>query len=107
MFAILKVVAGPDKGRMFTLVEGETLTLGRCPDGLTDSSVAPEHCRLQSQGGQVQLTDCDSPAGTLVNGRRVTQTAVQAGDVIRLGTTRLALSWTDDDDVKTLSAHGS
>ena len=46
---------------------------------------APRHAVLFERDGEVVLVDSGSAAGTLVSGRRVEETVLRAGDVIRLG----------------------
>jgi pSer/pThr/pTyr-binding forkhead associated (FHA) protein len=70
------------------LLEAARLTLGRAPDcGLVfgDDTVSRHHARLELRDGRWFLVDLDSSNGTLVNGRRVRDTEVRAGDEIRLG----------------------
>jgi hypothetical protein len=76
------------------LLEAASLTLGRAPDcGLVfgDDTVSRHHARLELRDGRWFLVDLDSSNGTLVNGRRVRDTEVRAGDQIRLGAARFTL----------------
>jgi pSer/pThr/pTyr-binding forkhead associated (FHA) protein len=64
------------------------LTLGRAPDCALvgcDDTVSRHHARLELRDGRWFLVDLDSSNGTLVNGRRVRDAEVRAGDEIRLG----------------------
>ena len=49
------------------------------------AGAAPRHAVLFERDGEVVLVDSGSAAGTLVSGRRVQETILRAGDVIRLG----------------------
>lgn len=49
------------------------------------AGAAPRHAVLFERDGEVVLVDSGSAAGTLVSGRRVEETVLRAGDVIRLG----------------------
>jgi serine protease Do len=49
------------------------------------AGAAPRHAVLFERNGEVMLVDSGSAAGTLVSGRRVDETVLRAGDVIRLG----------------------
>src|SRR5687768_13128285 len=49
------------------------------------AGAAPRHAVLFERGGDVVLVDSGSAAGTLVEGRRVEETILRPGDVIRLG----------------------
>jgi hypothetical protein len=87
----LIVLSGPDEGRTFP-VGREPLLLGRsrATDGhLLDDHVSRVHCQIHPDGGQVVLADFDSAGGTFVNGKRITRHALQPGDIIRIGNTRL------------------
>ncbi len=92
----LVVLAGPDEGRVFPL-SGDNLYLGRSRathTQLIDPHVSRVHCEIKHVGGEYVLTDFESPGGSFVNGKRVTQQALQPGDLIRIGTTHL--QFTDD-----------
>ena len=49
------------------------------------AGAAPRHVVLFEREGEVVLVDSGSAAGTLVSGRRVEETVLHTGDVIRLG----------------------
>jgi serine/threonine protein kinase len=88
----LTVIAGPDKGRSFPLEPGTPLLVGRSKDTqtkLNDPAASRVHCQVQLEGDQVVVQDRQSAAGTWVNGKRVTQHTLRAGDVIRVGDTQL------------------
>jgi serine/threonine protein kinase len=94
MIIALQVIGGPDQGQVFQLVEGEPLLLGRsrhCPSPLKDPSVSRVHCEVELEDGQVMVTDHESSSGTFVNGKRVAEAVLQAGDVLQIGDTRLRL----------------
>ncbi len=87
----LIVLAGPDEGRAFSLA-GEPLLLGRSRatgSHLLDPHVSRVHCQVHPEGDQFVVSDFDSAAGTFVNGKRIARHALQAGDIIRIGNTRL------------------
>ena len=70
------------------LLRAAELTLGRAPDCalvFSDDTVSRHHARLELRDGRWFLVDLDSSNGTLVNGRRVRDSEVRAGDEIRLG----------------------
>ena len=63
-------------------------------DGLTlrDAEVSRRHARVSAHDGVAYLEDLRSSNGTFVNERRVRQSIeLQPGDVIDVGTTRIAL----------------
>jgi pSer/pThr/pTyr-binding forkhead associated (FHA) protein len=109
MFGILRVIAGPDQGYAFTVLEGETLVVGRGPASQTylrDPRVVPVHCRLQVQGDQALLSDSDSTAGTRVNGKKITQHVLQPEDIVQIGATQLSFAWSSADEYSTVNIPG-
>jgi hypothetical protein len=94
MYAYLRAVSGPDQGRIFNLVEGTTLTIGRgerSDTHLSDGSVARLHCELRCQGGGFRLVDLESINGTLVGGLRIQEHDLKHGEEIQVGNTKLKL----------------
>ena len=76
----------PD-GRVYPLRRSPT-TLGRSPDNdiiLDDRRVSRHHAQLVADGGSLLLHDLQSANGTWVNGRRITEHQLQAGDLVSLG----------------------
>ena len=49
------------------------------------AGAALRHAVLFERDGEIVLVDSGSAAGTIVGGRRVEETVLRAGDVIRLG----------------------
>ena len=67
MFAKLLVIAGPDRGKYFEVVQALPLVLGRNREAdarLTDPRVSPLHCQVTVRNGELFVTDLDSLAGT-------------------------------------------
>jgi serine/threonine protein kinase len=94
VYAYLRVVAGPDQGRIFNLVEGTTLSIGRgekTDTKLADTSVSRLHCEVRCQGGEFLLTDMESVSGTLVGGQKIEEHALKHGEELQVGSTRLRL----------------
>jgi serine/threonine-protein kinase len=90
----LRVLAGPHAGNSFQLPETGIQLIGRSHAHndicLSDPRVARVHCEVEVDRSGVVLRDCDSAGGTFVNAERVKTYALQHGDVIRIGDTRLA-----------------
>jgi len=87
----LVVLAGPDEGRVFPL-GADHIYLGRSRathTQLIDPHVSRVHCEIKSVGENYVLTDCESPGGSFVNGKRVSQHELRPGDLIRIGATHL------------------
>ncbi|MCB9766017.1 MAG: sigma 54-interacting transcriptional regulator [Alphaproteobacteria bacterium] len=75
------------------LPAGETL-LGRAPEPAgwawpDDALLSRAHARLVRAGSMLRLDDLDSRNGSCVNGRPVTSTHLEDGDLLRLGDTFL------------------
>ncbi len=101
----LTVTKGPDVGRTFDLMDGQTLTVGRGRDTgtrLTDPRVSRLHCMLEVSRGQFRLTDHGSASGTRVNDAVVASRNLNPGDAIQIGETALVLSLADVHDRATI-----
>ena len=85
----LRVMQGPEQGRVFPLSQGIT-TFGRSSDNnvvLTDSTVSRHHARVELRGEHLFLTDLGTSNGTNVNSQRVSAShPLQPNDVIQMGT---------------------
>src|SRR5262249_17174502 len=94
MYAYLRVVAGPDQGRIFNLVDGTTLSIGRGENSdtrLKDNPACRLHWGLRWAGGGFQLVDLESVSGTLVGGQKIEERALKHGEEFQVGNTRLKL----------------
>lgn len=85
----LKIVAGKDVGRAFTLKLGET-TIGRGPAAQIVLQEEPPfvsrlHCSLRAAPGQVEVTDLNSTNGLLVNGKKVKEAILRHLDTLQIG----------------------
>jgi serine/threonine protein kinase len=111
MYAYLRVVSGPDQGRIFNLVEGTTLSIGRgekADTRLSDGAAARLHCELHCSEGEFRLVDRDSIGGTLVGGQRIEEHVLTHGEEFEIGNTRMKLFASGVADSKRLvEAHGS
>lgn len=93
---VVKVTAGPDKGKEFPLGPG-SYVIGR--DGtsdvvLGDRLVSKRHARLEV-GSIIELVDQNSANGLLVDGGLVPRLTVQAGQTVTLGDTVLSFLRTE------------
>jgi hypothetical protein len=82
----------PD-GRAYPLRRSPT-TLGRSPDNdiiLDDRRVSRHHAQVLAEGGSLLLRDLVSANGTWVNGGRIKEQQLQAGDLVSLGGVELVL----------------
>lgn len=108
MFGLLKVISGLDQGKTFTIIEGQTLAIGRGETAqalLQDPKVSRLHCQVQMTKGKAMLTDVGSVAGTKVNGVKITAPhELLTGNVIRIGNTQISFQLLDIDEHSTIIA---
>lgn len=92
----LEVISGPYQGAKFEFDKHESLLAGRAALAQLklskDLHFSRHHFRLEVSPPRVQLIDLDSRNGTFVNGQRIRQTALAAGDVISGGRTKIRVS---------------
>jgi pSer/pThr/pTyr-binding forkhead associated (FHA) protein len=84
--------AGPGAGARAAVADG--LVIGRAEADLVvdDDEASRRHARVRLVADQVVLEDLGSTNGTWVNGVRIDRpTPIDAGDVVRIGETTLAL----------------
>ena len=84
----LVVLTAPLAGAEFALPDRGELRIGRADEleiTIDHRSVSREHARLNCEGGRYRLVDRGSSNGVLVNGERVTDAELKAGDVLELG----------------------
>lgn len=94
----LIVVHCPDEhavGRLIVVeIEGDPIVIGRrAGEGsgvsLADKSLSRAHARIEPREGEVAIVDLKSRNGVFVDGRRVDETKLEHGTVIRIGGTLL------------------
>lgn len=77
----------PPSSRHWSL-DGDIMTVGRDPSSVIyvdETSISRHHADLIRHGLSWSVVDAHSTNGTFVNGRRVSEAALQARDLIRLG----------------------
>lgn len=93
MRVTLRVIAGPQTGRVFTFEQHETFMIGRSEDSHfclpQDRYFSRHHCILEIAPPQCFLRDLGSTNGTFVNGIRVETCYLKSGDRIQGGETVL------------------
>jgi hypothetical protein len=91
--AVLRAFA-PHGSERTIEVDGTPLTIGRARDNglvLADSRVSRHHGRLQARRGALVYTDLGSTNGSRVNGVRVDEIVLGAGDRLQVGDTVLVV----------------
>lgn len=100
MRVTLRVIAGPQTGRVFTFEQHETFTIGRSEQAQfclpEDRFFSRNHCILEIAPPQIFLRDLGSTNGTYVNGIRVESAYLKNGDRIQGGETVLEVEVTAD-----------
>lgn len=97
---LLEVSEGLDRGLKADL-SSKVVTIGRDSTQsnfvLNDEMVSRLHASLTLlDDGTVQLSDKNSTHGTYVNEQKITEPVkLNTGDILRLGNTKLVLSWSD------------
>jgi transcriptional regulator with GAF, ATPase, and Fis domain len=88
----LLVLSGGSKGTTRPL--GARVAIGKAPDNdlvLNDDTVSRHHCELVRMPDGVHVRDLDSTNGTRVDGTRVREATIGAGNVLRVGEVEIAL----------------
>ena len=93
---ILIIAGGPDKGRIYELMDGQDIVLGREGDQvkLNDRKVSREHAKLWCEGGQWYIQDLGSRHGTHRNHTQLEKGAtakLKDGDYIQVGNTVMVM----------------
>ncbi|HLM62063.1 MAG TPA: FHA domain-containing protein, partial [Pyrinomonadaceae bacterium] len=93
MRVTLRVIAGPQTGRVFTFDQHETFMIGRSEDSQFclphDRYFSRHHCLLEIAPPQTFLRDLGSTNGTFVNGLKVDTAHLKNGDRVQGGETVL------------------
>jgi hypothetical protein len=102
MFAKLLVIAGPDRGKRFEVVQNVEMVFGRSGESdarLSDPRVSPIHCKLTVRNATLYVTDLDSLVGTSVNNNFITtEYPLEQGDTFTVGDTVLLVQDPDAPD---------
>jgi len=80
---------------------GTTVRVGRTPDNdlrLNDRAVSGKHAEIYEVAGTWYVRDAGSSNGTFVNGKKVRDTALKDGDVVKFGKCEVIFSSTDAGD---------
>lgn len=87
-------VREPNRAARRVPASGAPIHIGRSPECelvLRDSRASRRHARLTARNGVLVLTDLGSTNGTRVNGHRITEVVLGAGDRIDIGETTLVV----------------
>ncbi|HEX3265882.1 MAG TPA: FhaA domain-containing protein [Candidatus Limnocylindrales bacterium] len=92
--AVVLQIHEPGKAARRIPMSGAQMGIGRAPECdlvLKDSRASRRHARLAARDGVLVLTDLGSTNGTRVNGHRVTEVVLGAGDRVQIGETSLVV----------------
>ncbi|CAN5431652.1 FHA domain-containing protein [soil metagenome] len=101
------VLEGVDKGRVFRDLT-IPVTIGREEGNamrLNDERVSRYHAKVQSEDGDIIVTDLDSTNGTRVNGTTVQIRRLRAGDQLSVGRTMLLFGTMEEIAARKNLAH--
>lgn len=80
-------------GRTHELKVDKT-TIGRVDDNtfpVAEASVSSHHCEVLLKGKEVVVHDLNSTNGTFINGEKITEAVLKAGQILRLGQIEMRL----------------
>jgi pSer/pThr/pTyr-binding forkhead associated (FHA) protein len=72
-------------GRIHELTVAKT-TIGRVEDNafqIAEPSVSSHHCEIELKGGEVVVKDLNSTNGTFINGEKIAERVLKAGQTLR------------------------
>ena len=81
---------GPLSGQSFLVSSG--MTIGRASENklvVSESTISGKHCQVEYVHEQYYINDLGSTNGTLVNGNKVSKSAIKQGDKISLGSVNI------------------
>ncbi len=87
MHANLVLFSKDGTQRVFPL-SSEVTILGRrhdCDLRIPLKLISRRHCQLSKNNGDLKIRDLDSKCGTFLNGKKVSEDVVNAGDYIKIG----------------------
>jgi pSer/pThr/pTyr-binding forkhead associated (FHA) protein len=85
---LLKTPEGAEPAYTFRITPGSVKTIGRSSGAefMVDATLVSRlHCQLTAGATELQVKDLESTNGTFVNGRRVTDAILKAGDTLGVG----------------------
>lgn len=84
-------------GRTYEL-KSEKTTVGRVPDNafeIAEASVSSHHCEIMLRGNDVVIKDLGSTNGTYINGEKIEEAVLKAGQILRVGMIEMRLETGD------------
>jgi len=102
----LKLILVKNSGqtRAFSLPSIVT-TIGRkhcCDLRVPLMAVSRKHCQIYHDNGTLKIRDLGSRNGTIINGNKIEDAQVQAGDIIEIGTLKFVMQIDDFPDEESI-----
>ena len=97
----LLILSGILEGKVFDLLD-ERVTVGRALDNvirIEDGTVSSHHALFLTENEGIKLRDLNSTNGTRVNSLRITETLLNNGDAVRMGSVEMRF----ESDIKKAS----
>ncbi|MDP6359915.1 MAG: PEGA domain-containing protein [Planctomycetota bacterium] len=94
MKAEIKIIAGREAGQVFTVSQGDSLTIGRSLDNgisILDEKSSRCHCKVEHDGDGILLVDLNSLNGTYLNGRSIARRHLSHGDRFKAGSSHFEI----------------
>ena len=111
MRVVLEIVSGPFKGRKTVLSTNDSLSVGRSDWAQLvctyDERMSRVHFKLRTDEYGCYLVDHSSRNGTFVNGMRITDCMLRAGDQINAGFTDFVVEIEGDSPERARTLHGT
>ncbi len=87
---VMLVAFKPDGARIDFRVRNERCVIGRDTEAdlrIPVGTVSRQHCEVRVDDDEPRVRDLGSSNGTFLNGKRVTESVIDAGDLLRVGPT--------------------
>lgn len=99
MVVAMIVCSGPDNGKVFRLIAGDRLCVGRAESTDIsfpyDLSMSSKHFQIECVAERLLLKDLQSTNGTYLNGELTSESMLYDGDEIVAGETVFSIGWSD------------
>ena len=88
MRAQIKTIGGREAGTVYTIAEGEIVTIGRSLDNrisILDEKSSRKHSKIEAEADGFVISDLNSLNGTYLNGKTIVRRRLCHGDRVRVG----------------------
>jgi transcriptional regulator with PAS, ATPase and Fis domain len=101
----LSVIEGPDAGKTFMIESSTVILVGTsklCALLLSDDTVAARQCSIEMNGDKLRIVDMGVHNGTRVNGVLAREAYLVGGELVRIGSTAIAIRRAEKSESKAL-----